>query len=273
LGLGRPGEEMELEEMLEEMPRPRELKLEEEERGVEEVEKPVMVAETKVRAFSIGEHEVAEELREGEDVSYLRCLKCGLIVRLDEVGKLSETKCIRAAEQEAEQTREKAEISRCGYCGRSPVVGIYPTEYVEGSPIEVPLCEECARKVEEFYLKARPNVSGLTRKARVRCKHPLEDSRAVAWHHFTSTWYVRGEDGTWPCPSCHANFDRLLDVIKHFIERHQELLMVAGREYIKGLGEVSRTWQGLYCPLCGLLCKSEEDLKNHYRSHGVGEGE
>ena len=260
--------------MLEEAPKPVELKIEEEAEEIEAAKEEAVerVEAVKIKTFRIGNHEVVEELREGEEVSYITCVRCGLTVRLDEVGKLSETKCIEGATEQTEKAREKAEISRCGYCGRSPVVGIYPTEYVEGSPIEVPLCEECARKVEEFYLKARPNVSGLTRKARVRCKHPLEDSRAVAWHHFTSTWYVRGEDG-WPCPSCHVNFNRLLDVIKHFIERHQELLMVAGREYIKGLGEVSRTWQGLYCPLCGLLCKSEEDLKNHYRSHGVGEGE
>jgi len=272
LGLGRPEEEMRLEEMLEEAPKLKELKIEEETEEVETIREAVEKVEAvRIKTFKIGDHETLEELKEGEDVSYLRCLRCGLVVRLDEVSRLSEAKCIGGAtEQVTEQTREKTKISRCGYCGRSPVVGIYPTEYVEGSPIEVPLCEECVKKVEEFYLKARPNVSGLTRKARVRCKHPLEDSKAVAWHHFTSTWYVRSENGKWPCPSCGTVFDRLLETIKHFTEKHPDLPSKAGREYVKGLGEVSRTWQGYYCPVCGLLCDSEATLKDHYKSHGGG---
>jgi rubrerythrin len=270
LGLGRPEEEMRLEE--EEAPKPKELKIEEETEEVETIREAVEKVEAvRIKTFKIGDHETLEELKEGEDVSYLRCLRCGLVVRLDEVSRLSEAKCIGGAtEQVTEQARKKTEISRCGYCGRSLVVGIYPTEYVEGSPIEVPLCEECAKKVEEFYLKARPNVSGLTRKARVRCKHPLEGQKMVAWHHATSTWYVRGEDGTWPCPLCHASFDRLLDVVKHFMERHHEPLTKTGREYVHGVGDVSKTWQGYYCPICGLLCFSQEVLKDHYRSHGGG---
>jgi uncharacterized C2H2 Zn-finger protein len=259
---------MELEEMLEEMSRPRELKLEEEEKEVEEVERPVTAAETRVRAFSIGEHEVAEEMREGEDVSYLRCLRCGLVVRLDEVSKLSEAKCIGGA-QVAEQAREKAEMSRCGYCGKT-AVGSYPAEYVDNNPIEVPLCSECLRKIEEAYLKMRPNIMGLSKKSRVRCRHPLENSRTVAWHHYTATWYMMDENGRWPCPACGMVFDRLLKTVKHFTEKHPDLPSKAGREYVRGLGEVSRTWQGYYCPVCGLLCDSEATLKDHYKSHGGG---
>jgi hypothetical protein len=126
------------------------------------------------------------------------------------------------------------------------------------------------RKIEEAYLKMRPNIMGLSRKSRVRCRHPLENSRTVAWHHYTATWYMMDENGRWPCPACGMVFDRLLKTVKHFTEKHPDLPSKAGREYVRGLGEVSRTWQGYYCPVCGLLCDSEATLKDHYKSHGGG---
>jgi hypothetical protein len=265
LGLGRP------EEVLEEAPKPKELKIEEETEEVETIREEAVekVEAVRIKTFKIGDHETIEELREGEDVSYLRCLKCGLTVRLDEVSKLSEARCTRELTvKPTEAEKGESEVRTCGYCGRE-AVGVYPVEYVDNTPVEIPLCEECIGRVEEFYLKARPNIMGLSKKSRIRCRHPLEGQRMVAWHHATSTWYVKGED-EWPCPLCRASFDRLLDVVKHFVERHHEPLTKTGREYIHGVGDVSKTWQGYYCPICGLLCFSQEVLKDHYKSHGGG---
>jgi len=269
LGLGRPGEEMELEEILEEAPRLEELKIEEEvEEGGEDTEKRAVEHVQVEKTFKIGNHEVEEQLIEGEELSYLKCVKCGFSIRLDEAAKLSEVECVSREVIEGAPT-SKAEPRTCGYCGRE-AVGIYPVEYVDNTPVEIPLCEQCIGKVEEFYLKARPNIMGASRKARIVCRHPLEGLRAVAWNNHLSTWFVRDESGKWPCPRCGALFSRLLDVTKHFIEKHPELPTIRDREYVVGVGEAFRTWQGLYCPLCGLLCESEEDLKNHYRGHGGG---
>jgi uncharacterized C2H2 Zn-finger protein len=255
LGLGRP-EEMEL-------------KIEEEAEETEAAKEAIEKAEAvKIETFRIGDHEVVEELKDGEEVSYITCVRCGLTVRLDEVGRLSETKCMGGATEQTEKAREKAEMSRCGYCGKT-AVGSYPAEYVDNNPVEVPLCDECLRKIEEAYLKMRPNIMGLSRKSRVRCRHPLENSRTVAWHHYTATWYVMDENGRWPCPACGTVFDRLLEAVKHFIEKHPEL-PIRDREYVVGVGEVFKTWQGLYCPLCGLLCELEKDLREHYKNHGGG---
>jgi len=224
--------------------------------------------------MKIGDHEVVEEVATGEDLSYLKCVRCGLTVKLDEVGKLLEARCgggvlKPAAEQVKADMGQKTGVGTCGYCG-GEAIGLYPVEYVDSSPIEMPVCGQCAGKVEEAYLKARPNVMGLSRKVRVRCRHPLEASRRVAWHHYTATWYVEGEDGMWPCPACGAVFDRILEAVKHFVEKHPELPSKAGREYVAGVGEVFRTWQGYYCPVCGLICESEAALKEHYKTHGGG---
>lgn len=272
LELGRPEETMELEEALEEVPKPEaeELKLENSlEEGAIEGETTRAV---QVRTMKIGDHEVVEEVATGEDLSYLKCVRCGLTVRLDEVGELLEARCgggvlKPAAEQVEKEIVQKA--GTCGYCG-GEAIGLYPVEYVDSSPMEMPVCGQCAGRIEEAYLKARPNVMGLSRKVRVRCSHPLEASRRVAWHHYTATWYVEGEDGRWPCPACGAVFDRILEAVKHFVEKHPELPSKAGREYAADLGEVFRTWQGYYCPVCGLLCESEAALKEHYRTHGGG---
>ena len=71
--------------------RPEELKLEAEE--LEETRLAAAPEPIHPKTMKIGGHEVVEELREGEDVSYLRCLRCGLTVRLDEVSKLAEAGC------------------------------------------------------------------------------------------------------------------------------------------------------------------------------------
>jgi len=269
LGLGIPGEEMELEEMLEEAhkpSRPGGLKIEEagELGGATEKQEKIQA-----QTFKIGGHEVVEELREGEDVSYLKCVKCGLTVRLDEAGKLSEARCV-TAEAVIERVPEpavKPEVNTCGYCGKT-AVGSYPVECVGNNLIDIPLCKDCMKKLEETYMNARPNIMGLSRKSRVRCRHPLENSRAIAWQHYTATWYVASEDGGWPCPACGTVFERLLDAVKHFSEKHPELPSRSGREYVAGIGEVSKTWQGYYCPVCGLLCNDEKTLRGHYKTHG-----
>jgi len=244
-----------------------ELELEEEESGVrEDVERQETV---QVQTMKVGGHEVVEEVVEGEDVSYLKCVKCGLTVRLDEAGKLSEARCV-TSEAVIERTPEpalKPEVKTCGYCGKT-AVGSYPVEYVGNNPIDIPLCKDCMKKLEETYMNARPNIMGLSRKSRVRCRHPLENSRTIAWQHYTATWYVASEDGRWPCPACGKVFERLLDAVKHFSEKHPELSSRSGREYVGGIGEVSKTWQGYYCPFCGLLCDDEKTLRGHYKTHG-----
>ena len=262
LELGRPEETMELEEMLEEVPKPEaeELKLE------NSLEEEAIEGETtravQVRTMKIGGHEVVEEVVEGEEVSYLKCVRCGMAVRLTDVSKLSETRCVASAETVSEP-------KTCGYCGGA-AIGLYPVEYVDSSPMDMPVCSQCASKIEETYLKVRPNTAGLTGKTRVRCRHPLEASRKVAWHHYTATWYVEDENSRWPCPACGAVFDRILEAVKHFSEKHPELPSKAGREYLASVGEVFRTWQGYYCPVCGLLNETEDSLKKHYRTHGGG---
>ena len=273
------GEPPELEEMLEEAemeakpeeePKPEGLRLEAEE--LEEVERPAMVATeaAKPRTMRIGGHEVVEELREGEDVSYLRCLRCGLTVRLDEVSKLADTPCMEERRQdETEQKREetgKAEARACEYCGK-PSIGAYPIEYVSGSPVYLSLCADCAKKIEELYANARPNIADKTGKRLIRCRHPFEGVRKVAWNSYTKTWFTLNEEGEWQCPACGIAHGRLLDIIKHFIEKHPDLASRSGREHVTGVGDVWRTWQGYYCPACGLLLANAKALREHYESH------
>jgi hypothetical protein len=154
----------------------------------------------------------------------------------------------------------------CEYCGKEAIAK-YPVEYVGGSPLYLALCSDCAKKIEEMYVVARPNIADRAGRARIRCRHPLEDVRRVAWHSYTKTWFVADEDGRWPCPACGiARSNLLLDIIKHFVEKHPDLAVRSGREYVSGVGDVWRTWQGYYCP-CGLLCDSVKTLREHYESH------
>jgi uncharacterized C2H2 Zn-finger protein len=269
--LGEPPEleemleaEMEAEETRPEEPKPEGLRLEAEE--LEEAEKPIVAAEiAQPKTFKIGGHEVVEELREGEDVSYLRCLKCGLTVRLDEVSKLAEAGCAGEQAPDAGQGPERAEARTCEYCGRE-AVGRYPIEYVGGSPLYLPLCSDCAKKIEEMYVVTRPNIADRSKKRLIRCRHPLEGARRVAWHSYTKTWFV-DKEGRWPCPACGAVYDRLLDAVKHFVEEHPDLTARSGREYVASVGEVWKTWQGYYCPACGLLCDDSKTLQEHYKLH------
>jgi len=264
------GKPPELEEMLgeveEEGPAVTELRLEEEPEVVERGG-AIAAAEVQPRTMRIGGHEVVEELREGEDLSYLRCVRCGLVARLDEVAKLTEAACSTQAEAAgAEAGRDEKmtdERMACEYCG-GPAIGAYPIEYVGGSPIYIPLCADCAGKIERMFVVARPNIADRSGKRLIRCRHPMEGVKAVAW--FARTWFVK--DGRWPCPACEAAFEGLLDAIRHFVERHPDLASRSGREYVAGVGHVWRTWQGYYCPTCGLLCDSARALREHYGSHG-----
>ena len=71
----------------------------------------------------------------------------------------------------------------------------------------------------------------------------------------------------WPYHACGKRFDRLADVIRHFADRHPKKPGWE-RVYVRDIGEVPKTWQGLYCLQCGLLCRSEEELREHYKTHG-----
>jgi rubrerythrin len=255
----------------EEASKPAELKLEEVEEAVEKAGRAIAAAEAvQPKTFRIAGHEVVEELREGEDVSCLRCVKCGLVVRLDEVSKLTDTPCAEGRRQdEVEQKREEAEkveARACEYCGK-PSMGAYPIEYVSGSQVYLSLCSDCAKKVEEMYAVARPNIADRSGKRLIRCRHPMEGVRRLAWYHYAATWFMADEDGRWPCPACGAVYDRLLDAAKHFVEKHPDLASRSGREHVTGVGDVWRTWQGYYCPVCGLLCDSVKTLREHYESH------
>jgi hypothetical protein len=265
------GEPPELEEMLEsemeaEETRSEGLRLEAEE--LEEAEKPIAAAEAvQPKTFKVGGHEVVEELREGEDVSYLRCLRCGLTVRLDEVARLTETRCAGepTLEKAGAEPSQLAEARTCEYCGK-PSVSAYPIEYVGGSPLYLSLCADCAKKIEEMYVIARPNIVDRTGRL-LRCRHPMEGVRKVAWNSYTKTWFTLNEEGKWQCPACGiARSNLLLDIIKHFVEKHPDLAR-SGREYVASVGEVWKTWQGYYCPACGLLCDSVKTLREHYESH------
>ena len=259
---------MEAEETRPEEPKPEGLRLEAEE--LEETRLAAAPEPIHPKTMKIGGHEVVEELREGEDVSYLRCLRCGLTVRLDEVSKLADTPCMEERRQdETEQKREetgKAEARACEYCGK-PSIGAYPIEYVSGSPVYLSLCADCAKKIEEMYVIARPNIVDRTGKRLLRCRHPMEGVRKVAWNSYMKTWFTLNEEGKWQCPACGITRGKLLDVIKHFVEKHPDLVARSGREHVTSVGEVWKTWQGYYCPACGLLCNSVKELKEHYESH------
>jgi rubrerythrin len=194
-------------------------------------------------------------------------------VRLDEVSKLMDTPCAEGRRQdEVEQKREgaeKVEARVCEYCGKPADAGMYPIEYVGGSPLYLALCSDCAKKIEEMYVVARPNIVDRTGKRLLRCKHPLEGVRRVAWNSYTKTWFVADKEGRWPCPACGVVHDRLLDAIKHFVEKHPDLPR-SGREYVAEVGEVWKTWQGHYCPICGLLCDLKTLREHHYESHHRG---
>jgi len=233
---------------------------ESEEESKEATEHPM---EEQKYIFKVGEHEVSEEIIEGEEESFLVCLRCGVKAKISEADKLVSIQC-RVEEPRPMDGSEKPKT--CGYCGRE-AYNVYPVEKVDNTLIDIPLCNECIAKVEEFMMKSRPNILSISGKKRITCKHPMEGSRKVAWNHNISTWFIESEDGRWPCPACGYTTSRLLETIKHFVEKHPELPKTE-REYVSGIGEVSKTWQGYYCPVCGLLNEDVKKLREHYKNHG-----
>ena len=255
---------------------PRELEIEEEEvEEAGEVEKVGEAVETPKKTYAIGDHEVEEVVVEGEEVARLRCVKCGLEVSLTEADKLLSTPCGVPAERpkEAEEGGEEKRAEVCEYCGERQAIGRYPT-----AGVEVPLCVECLKRYEEFYLRSRPSFSRRDpmtgRITSIRGKHFLEllepEKRPkIAWVNELTTWFIESEDGRWKCPACGKVFDRLADVIKHFTEEHPDKPGFE-KEYVPEVGEVTRTWQGYFCE-CGLFETDLKALKIHYKTVHGGE--
>lgn len=219
------------------------------------------------KTFSIGSHEVEEVVKEGEEVSYLRCIKCGVEVQLLEADKLISIECGTVEEDEekveAEKTEKTEEAGACEYCGgraigRYYVSGASPTEMMQ-----VPVCEQCLRRIEEFFMKNRPTI--VYGKKIVRLKYPADEDVKVAWVNEISTFFT-GRNGSWPCPKCGKMFNRLAETVKHFIESHPELTSTKDRIYTK-VGEAFKTWQGLFCRVCGLMLPDEDALVEHHRIH------
>ncbi len=147
------------------------------------------------------------------------------------------------------------------FCG-ARAIGKYPLEDV-GGPTDVWLCNKCLERYEEFYLYCRPLLRSLTRKVVTgQCD---VGGRRYAWVGWLMTWFIE-DGGIWPCPACTEKFYRLADVIRHFQKTH---LGKVGWEkvYVKDVGEVTATWQGFFCPICGLFLQSEEDLRRHNSTH------
>jgi len=269
-------EEVEVEGLEEEAEETRPLMLEEEEaEEAEEAEakpaEPVKVVEEKPRTYRIGDHVVQEVVVEGQPVTWIKCLLCGAEVPLTEVAKLKERPCkVPTKEAEDGEVREEKRVEPvgvCEYCG-GEAAGRYPV-----AGMEIALCSKCLDKYEEFYLKARPSLSrrdpATNKVVTVRGRHPLElmeKPPRIAWVNELSTWFIE-EGGKWPCPACGEKFDRLADAIRHFAEKHPEKGGFS-REFVNGYGDVPKTWQGFYCLRCGLLCRSEEELREHYKTHG-----
>jgi len=270
-------EGVEVEEPEEEAEEAQPLRLEEEEAEEAEEAKPSeqpKIVEEKPKTYRIGDHVVQEVVVEGQPVTWIRCLLCGAEVPLTEVSKLKEKPCkVPGKEGEAEEVKEEKRpepAGVCEYCG-GEAVGRYPV-----AGMEIALCEKCLDKYEEFYLKARPSITRrdpLTNKvATIRVKHSLElleKPPKIAWVNELTTWFIE-ENGKWPCPACGEKFDRLAEAIKHFAEKHPEK---AGweREFVNGLGEVPKTWQGFTCPKCGLFEGDAKLLKLHYKKVHGGE--
>lgn len=217
------------------------------------------------KLFKIGEHEVVETVKEGELFAYLKCIKCGLEAKVVEVEKLTSTQC-RTEE-------EKSEKKGCEWCG-GEAVGKYPVDSIEDSLIEISLCSRCLSKAEDFFLKARPIVSSifkdkLGRDKGVKAKHPLEElDEDVAWVSFTNTWFTKdGEQ--WICPTCGYSSNKLLETVKHFVDKHPETIARRETVNVDDIGRITKTWQGFYCPACGLLLPNEDALREHYKiRHG-----
>lgn len=220
------------------------------------------------RIFRVGGHMLQEVVVEGQPVSRLRCLACGVEAPLTEAAKLKDAPCRREPAELVEEAKTP-EKGVCEYCG-----GEAYAKYPVGG-MEVWLCERCLDRYEEFHLRSRPSATWrdpITRRViAFKVRHSMElmeEPPRIAWVQDLATWFIQDADGAWPCPACGEKFSRLAYAIKHFAERHPEKA-TWDREYVKGVGEVSRTWQGYVCPRCGLFETNAEILRAHYRRvHG-----
>ncbi|MCE4629867.1 MAG: hypothetical protein F7C82_06275 [Desulfurococcales archaeon] len=208
------------------------MRLEEEEEATETAK---TVKEESKRVFKVGEYDVEEVYSEDSDVSYLKCIKCGFKVPITEAVKIKEHRC--------------GGQGVCHLCGRTSQVHDYPVwDAVIKEFKDQPLCLDCERSYENFFLSARPTVAKLRHGVGiVRAVHPLEKRHdtKVAWFSDFSTFFVRvGE--AWICPACEDKHYRLGDVAKHFSQRHpleaSRGLTVA---WLPSVGEYAASWQGV----------------------------
>jgi len=236
------------------------LGLEEEEERFEEEETKVQKEQVETpegerhRTFPLGEHEVEEVVVPGEAISMLRCTRCGASAKLTEALKLKQAECKpKVDEVPAESKRVEGFCARCGAPAALP-------SYAG------PLCKGCADVLERYSLSSRPVV---IRRGWLGGRHPADlDATAqvkVAWVGELKTFFECRE-GSWLCPYCGAGFGTLAEATAHTAERHPMMLKWEWT-LVRGVGEVVATGQGYFCPVCGLLCPSEEELRRHYQSH------
>lgn len=237
----------------------------EEELVEEEEAQPVEARTISPLTFKVGEHVVEEVLIEGEDVSHLRCMRCGLTVPLTEAAKFRESPC----KQDSKRNEERRGV--CELCGREDRVAGYPVwDSTSREFKDKLLCLQCQRRYEDFYITTRPSVSA-NRKRSVKARHPLEGERDVdvAWFGELATFFAK-RGGLWECPACDARFSRFGDASRHFLQRHLEKAS-RGFEtaWDPSVGDYVTTWQGSFCPVCGLLLPSVEELRKHHSAeHG-----
>lgn len=181
-------------------------------------------------------------------------MRCGLEARITEIGELASKPC------------KPASVEACEFCGGEAIGRYYTGGASPNQMILAPMCSECLRKHEEFYLKNRPTM--IHGKKLVKGGYPAIGEEEAAWVNEIATFFI-GERGSWPCPRCSKPFTRLGEVVKHFVDSHPELTSSKERAYVSGVGEVFKTWQGFFCPVCGLLTSGEDALREHYRiRHG-----
>jgi len=201
-------------------------------------------AQERELVFKVGEHEVVEE--SAEDISLLRCVRCGAKSYLTESSKLAETPCSPASKTE-EVNMEK----KCVACGK-PATKSMPSWNITTNAIEpISLCDNCSRDWLKLLRKGpeiRPNVYG---RARGYFFQPLK------------TWFEE-IGGAWPCPACPEFFDEFLEVVRHFSDMHRDRVGSEVEEVSVNGVKGYRCWQGIYCS-CGYLCENERHLLYHYR--------
>jgi uncharacterized C2H2 Zn-finger protein len=232
------------EEPMEELSRPKQLRLEEEPAEVEEVAAEAVAPEPAGEGvYRLFGHELVEVA--GGEVSRLRCVRCGAEAPLTGVTALKGRPCGTPAPGGG----------FCRVCGRTGITSNY--------------CDECAKSIEEYSLIARPLVDYGRRSVRVL--PPEGDAEGWAWagtHRTFFPYHVREGVRVWPCPACGEEYRRLVDAMEHFAAAHPERTGGFAKEFdLRTRTDYWRSWQGYVCPRCGRL---SEDPTKH--SCGGGEG-